>query len=287
MTPQNQGIDAIGHHLYQHQALDTAKKEIRLLRRQGGVTTPLLWSLERYELDHAPEYRALSYAWGPKDDQIAFDLANKQLYIGRNLSDFFTHVDPAHMGHNIWVDQICIDQKSVEERNHQVTIMAEIYRQAAEVIVWLGPGSPHNAMLYQLIAACKTDTDLLSLKRLGIVFEGVGLSRFGSYEHRYMLYDVWKEAAQSFMDLDYWTRLWPVQEVLLARKLVAFMGSRMLSWRKLQYFEVLMRRLMAVPSRMRFLLTKGQSSRPEMRHHYLELMSEFAGNLCSDPRDKL
>jgi hypothetical protein len=38
----------------------------------------------------------------------------------------------------IWVDQICIDQETVLERNHQVTMMAEIYHTASEVMVWLG-----------------------------------------------------------------------------------------------------------------------------------------------------
>jgi Heterokaryon incompatibility protein (HET) len=36
------------------------------------------------------------------------------------------------------IDSICIDQTCIEERNEQVSIMADIYRQAESVIVWLG-----------------------------------------------------------------------------------------------------------------------------------------------------
>jgi hypothetical protein len=41
------------------------------------------------------------------------------------------------MKHWIWIDQVCIQQEIVEERNHQVSMMAKIYRNAEEVITWL------------------------------------------------------------------------------------------------------------------------------------------------------
>ena len=39
----------------------------------------------------------------------------------------------------LFIDAICVDQGSAIERNHQVSMMGDIYRSAAEVIVWLGP----------------------------------------------------------------------------------------------------------------------------------------------------
>lgn len=36
-----------------------------------------------------------------------------------------------------WIDQICIDQEG-EEKNHQVELMGDIYRNAARVITYLG-----------------------------------------------------------------------------------------------------------------------------------------------------
>jgi hypothetical protein len=38
----------------------------------------------------------------------------------------------------VWIDQICIDQKSLAERSAQVKLMGEIYTRAANVLVWLG-----------------------------------------------------------------------------------------------------------------------------------------------------
>ena len=39
------------------------------------------------------------------------------------------------------IDGVCIDQSSLQERNHQVCLMGEIYRRAYRVNVWLGPST--------------------------------------------------------------------------------------------------------------------------------------------------
>jgi hypothetical protein len=37
---------------------------------------------------------------------------------------------------NLWIDQLCIDQKNIIDRNEQVSKMGAIYRAAGCVIVW-------------------------------------------------------------------------------------------------------------------------------------------------------
>lgn len=39
----------------------------------------------------------------------------------------------------LWIDQICIDQRSTAERSEQVSIMRDIYSGATLVNAWLGP----------------------------------------------------------------------------------------------------------------------------------------------------
>jgi hypothetical protein len=38
----------------------------------------------------------------------------------------------------MWIDSICIDQTSTDERNQQVALMGEIYGRAMGVNIWLG-----------------------------------------------------------------------------------------------------------------------------------------------------
>jgi Heterokaryon incompatibility protein (HET) len=38
----------------------------------------------------------------------------------------------------LWIDAICINQEDVDERNHQVQMMFDIYQQAQVVRAWIG-----------------------------------------------------------------------------------------------------------------------------------------------------
>lgn len=48
----------------------------------------------------------------------------------------------------IWVDALCINQDDIFERNQQVRIMGEIYRQASSTIIYLGPTSQDIDLLF-------------------------------------------------------------------------------------------------------------------------------------------
>jgi Heterokaryon incompatibility protein (HET) len=52
----------------------------------------------------------------------------------------------------LWIDQICINQKNALERSQQVNIMGCIYRQAQQVVMWLGEDVDNQARIaYEFI----------------------------------------------------------------------------------------------------------------------------------------
>ena len=53
--------------------------------------------------------------------------------------------------HRIFIDQICVDQANEQERNHQVSIMGEVFRGAATVHVWLGQATTGSDAAMQLM----------------------------------------------------------------------------------------------------------------------------------------
>lgn len=78
--------------------------------------------------------------WGPAtNDKII--LPNGQRYqVWRNLWDFL-QIARQHgelSDDFLWVDAICINQTDISERNHQVRMMASIYKSASRTISWLG-----------------------------------------------------------------------------------------------------------------------------------------------------
>ena len=45
---------------------------------------------------------------------------------------------------------MCIDQTNMEERNHQVGMMRDVYTTAESVIVWLGPARHREDLAFVL-----------------------------------------------------------------------------------------------------------------------------------------
>jgi hypothetical protein len=133
---------------FMHAPLDTANRQIRLLRftknKKSNIfqaKPPPACKLTHFDLGSpsCPPYKALSYAWGSTLTLQAISINGKTFHIRHNLFDYFELYCSASMAKNeyFWVDQICINQGVAEERNHQVQLMAEIYQSAAVVCIWL------------------------------------------------------------------------------------------------------------------------------------------------------
>jgi hypothetical protein len=92
-------------------------------------------------------YTTLSYTWGRNSDGDAslsrtLLLDNGVICITENLRDCLGRVQPQHGEQPLllWVDAVCINQNDIAERNSQVAMMADIYRKASALIIWLGEG---------------------------------------------------------------------------------------------------------------------------------------------------
>ncbi|KAH7094885.1 heterokaryon incompatibility protein-domain-containing protein [Paraphoma chrysanthemicola] len=92
----------------------------------------------------------------------------------------------------LWIDALCIDQQNVFERNHQVQQMGAIYKNATQVLAWLGDS--HHIVEF-------LDT-----------LEHADANAFKQYDPL-----IWH--ATAFCRHKYWQRAWITQEVSLARDL--------------------------------------------------------------------
>ena len=68
---------------------------------------------------------------------------NKLMSVSQNLYDGLTQIlaTDYHTETFWWIDQVCINQDDESEKRSQVRMMDVIYRQASNVVVWLGHGS--------------------------------------------------------------------------------------------------------------------------------------------------
>ena len=129
----------------------------------------------------------------------------------------------------IWIDALCIDQASVEEKSSQVTLMGEIYELASVVLIWLGPATSNSKILQwattELSDALITafDRNLQQLSSITSIRE----------PRLYSLLDIGDAALVQkkleyfvtfIQSLRYFRRTWVMQEVALARRVRTFCG---------------------------------------------------------------
>lgn len=112
---------------------------IRLLRYDlASASGGLRFKLDTHSKDNAPPYMALSYRWGTSTASDACSINNRNYRIGHELFEALQSLRSMYTTTYLWIDALCINQGHIEERNHQVAIMDEIFRSASTTIVWLG-----------------------------------------------------------------------------------------------------------------------------------------------------
>ena len=63
-----------------------------------------------------------------------------------NLSQALQQMQRKYAGELLWADALCINQSDDKEKTHQVRMMQQIYRQSQQVLIWLGPEQPNDAL---------------------------------------------------------------------------------------------------------------------------------------------
>lgn len=254
---------------FEHTPLDAPESEIRLLRilPSSLSDTPVRCAIETFSIDECPPYRALSYAWGPPTSPVRSILVNNKEFTIRDnlwqcLSQFQSDPEPHRF---LWIDQICIDQKNIHERNQQVRLMEEVYRGAVQVEVWLGAADSSCEEAMQFLIDDDDDGGHAPPAHV-------------------------TSCLNTLFSLPYWSRLWIVQEILLARRVVLHYGPLKLPWRKLQELASSDSYYGMPHNITSFLLPAGTNSRySKVRDNYslMIAMTLFSGQGCADPRDKV
>jgi hypothetical protein len=185
----------------------------------------------------AVDYVAVSYRWG-KDDKtqppktITFDGGSK-IEVRSAVWHFLSTMREAQMWGLYFVDSICINQASKKEKGEQVACMNSIYAMSNLVVVWLGhpeitrratwggPGSHKGSHKGE-------DRDAGSFLPVLERF----LARQNPYEDLANDDVPFNEvlAFDCVFANEYWSRLWIVQEILLARNITVYCGNCHWDW---------------------------------------------------------
>ncbi len=182
-----------------------ASTNIRLVELlHNGPPNFISCRLRVVALDYPIQYTALSYVWGDPNVVKEITLDGKPFYVRENLWEFLYQARQSYFRVFLWIDALSIDQANIQERNHQVAMMGRIYSNATLVIVWLGPGNETMARaireLWEIHNYKKEPADWLYFAR----------------------------NVKEVCNVEYWRRVWIVQEFVLAQKVVIWCGMERL-----------------------------------------------------------
>ena len=204
-------------------------RNIRLLRiLPGDPESTIEVELIEASLDDLPQYEALSYVWGDAEItqqivcngrpfQITINLTKALRRLRSRSRTTLSEHQPSTPSSLLWVDAICIDQSCLPERNHQVSLMKEIYSKAQRVYVWLGDQDSNEqdeAIAVAAIQLLCSDDSILSEE-----FRSVSAQDFEQMAIQRGLIDsvssLWV-CLHALFTSRWYSRVWCVQELALA-----------------------------------------------------------------------
>ncbi|KAK6331354.1 hypothetical protein TWF730_004435 [Orbilia blumenaviensis] len=215
--------------------------QIRLLKiwPAPDLSYPLICSLETHTLEDSSsetlKYAALSYYWGDEYPQANIYLRHdnentdppntdnwgstarfaRRHAVRINLFRALLRLRHEKEAVTLWVDFLCINQDSLDEKTDQLRKMVKIYRGAESVRVWLGEGDDEDI--------CNSD------KAMDFIEKVKDFAMLDTYVKDEELADEWLSIAELMRDR-WFSRRWVVQEIALARKATLHCGSKTVPW---------------------------------------------------------
>lgn len=237
--------------------------DIRILILCPGTGSDICCSLRRISLDDSDiDFEALSYIWGRETATVAPPWARHSIYLkGRrfnvniNLFTILMRLRYQDQQRELWVDAVCINQTDLKERDQQVKLMRHVYQKAKQVIVDLNsidnPCDKIGAITGRFGEATAAAQTRNPLHRLISWFRYHGASNGRANVAAAFICRTWQQkdveewlkstlGKEEFFEdwcsvialfaKPYWTRIWVIQEIGLARKLTVYCGNRSFDW---------------------------------------------------------
>lgn len=235
---------------YIYTTIPNHDSKIRVIELLGGDDADVRCKMHSLDLEgiHAftiygkrQTYETLSYTWHSQTLTHSLWCDGKNLGITQSLYDALKTLRRPSASRLLWIDQICINQSDLQERSNQVRLMRLIYNRANLVVAWLGKEDEYTATAFQLIdeivtkhvspeVSLKADPEAIWDKR---AMDAMSLPHCPSFE--------W-EALTKLFERTYSRRIWVVQEVVVASRVMVRCGSLTISW---EYIEYIARSLLA------------------------------------------
>lgn len=293
----------LGDKIYRYTPLEA--EELRLVRVLAARSSQVKCEILHRSFEKPPNYTAISYAWGDPSDMTKIKIRDEhfpvfvEVPISKSLYYGLKALRRKGEDMLVWADALSIDQQNRDEKNQQLSLMADIYKKAQYVAIWMGPEGDDSdlatALLQDVATAAQTEAGRVQVK--SILFSRAQ--------------DQSLPAVAALFEREYWNRLWIVQEIFNAASIYVYCGSsKPLPWavyqtasRVFQQYkrdlEDFLPRRHSIVSRKQYsysqiLAYSGPGSLPELDslvslgdEALLEVLRACRRKLSSDPKDKV
>jgi Heterokaryon incompatibility protein (HET) len=212
-----------------------AHNEIRLLRIHHGLEKDdLSCSLEKLRLEAADQqYTAISYAWGPSEDpHFTCYVGHLAFPVRQNANNVLRTLRKADGDVRVWLDSICINQNDKTEKNSQICLMHQIYKQAEKTAIWLGEADDLTEQIVNYANTLDVRKFMEEFKSSIIFNEGTKsfiLDEVASHQDKATLVN----GIARLFRAEWFSRVWIRQEAAVGRDPYALRGPHIISWAQL------------------------------------------------------
>jgi Heterokaryon incompatibility protein (HET) len=214
---------------------------IRLLTIERGSQQEVLQcNLNHAQLDGKKSpYEALSYAWDGDTKTCKIEVNGGEVMITPTLDSALRHLRLLDGPRTIWADAICINQGDSAEKGSQVSLMAQIYKSASRVVVFLGDERQDSTLAVRKLEemASKFTEDILASWQTSHArhtwtdqFEYIRLM----HPNRDTPQAAEAKAIRALFGRPWFSRMWVLQEVVLSRDVVVQCGEAVIPFRTLR-----------------------------------------------------
>ncbi|TQW00534.1 HET domain-containing protein [Cordyceps javanica] len=128
----------------------------------------------------------------------------------------------------IWADAVCINQSDMDEKSTQVGMMDRIYSNAVYVLAWLGPKDEHTDLGLRTADILVKHLDAFKGSRIS-PWLGHDRDRYAEAGVPHLAQGDWNALA-SIYQRQWFRRAWVIQEAILSRILLVYVGDRLVPW---------------------------------------------------------
>ena len=174
-------------------------------------------------------YSALSYTWGAPIFVKPLTYNGNQVLVTENLDLALRHLRQCDKSVNLWIDQLCINQDDLKEKESQVSLMGRVYERSWNTVIWLGGEADNSSVTLDVIR------DINTIFRFEMESSTIQPDTFAEHHLPIPGSRQWVDISK-LLARSWFLRTWVMQEAVLSDEVAILCGHKCVKWSDISIF---------------------------------------------------